>query len=156
MWLFANSTKHRQYIYQIEDLEMLINNPGSIPQNSPPFGRKATNLRWNLTGKVAIYREWWVQLESSQDAEFKNGGDGRKMATTAMATRDHAPPTGCVARHLELKLKAWCHWELLFLLVRRVQLFGVRSTVNIPCCGCLLEREEKKKKKEEDSRTGKK
>ena len=116
------------------------------------------DLPWNLTEKIVIHWEWWVQFEISQEAEFKNGGDGWKMAMTATATRDHLPHTSCVAHRPELKLQAWCRQQLPFLLVRRVQFFGGQSKVNVPCRGYLLEKEEKKKKKkkkEEDLARGK-
>ena len=76
--VFFTVTKPIQYIYQIEDCKMLVKNHGSIHQESLPFGWKAVNLQWNLTGKVTIHQEWWVWLERSRNAEFENSGDGWK------------------------------------------------------------------------------
>ena len=83
-------------MYQIKAREMLINNPGSIPQNSPPFGQK-------MAGKPQIYGEispeklqftendgyGWIGLRmlSSKMVEFvgKVIEDGHKMAKIVAA-----------------------------------------------------------------------
>ena len=96
---------------------MLINNSRSIPQNPPPFGRKMVEkprIYGGTSPKKLRFTEndgyGWnvIRTLSSKMMEMAGNliGDGRKMATTAMATQDHAPPLSCIAYRPKPKLQA--------------------------------------------------
>ena len=125
--VFFTVMKPIQYIYQNKDHKTLVRNPRSIPQESPPFGRKATVSRWNLAGKVVIHREWWVWMDRSWNAEFKTGGVGWKAHRRWLKNDQNRH--GCLSSHVACKshlplsddkTQAWGHRQLLFLLAWHV------------------------------------
>ena len=95
---------------------MLINNIGSIPQNSPPFGQKMAGKPW-ICGGTSLEKfrftgndgYGWICLGtlSSKIVELarKFVRDGQKMAKTAVATRAHTLPVANVAHRPVMKFQ---------------------------------------------------
>ena len=112
--------KPMQYIYQIEDRETVIKNSGSLPRESPLFGRNMvekrrfyyrTSLEKLRFTKNNGYGWIGIGMLSSKLVELARqlAGDDRKMAKTIAVAQTHLQRTSCVLHHQGTKLQACGH-----------------------------------------------